>query len=994
MDEPKNPPDLNTPAARVPGNPADAAEPSVRPTNLTSDVTHESPGGPSVVPVASGTGPTAPTAFGRYAVRRSLGAGGFGEVFLGHDTVLDRPVAIKMLRPGSTLLLGEGDPALQEARTLAHLHHPGIVAIHDVGVHAGQMYVVSDYLDGPDLGRWLRHNRPAWPEAVRIVAAVAGALGHAHARLIIHRDVKPANIILTAGVAPVLVDFGLALGEEQAGGGEKGLVSGTLGYMSPEQAEGTAHRIDGRTDVYSLGVVLYEMLTGRVPFRATTIEELIRQVRDDEPQPPRQLVRDIPAELERVCLRRWRSASRIRYTTAGDFAEDLQRVLQAAASPVTPALAARPPTEAPPMPTPMLPGADVVSPTPFPAAVDTRTPPSVRRAREAERRQLTVLICGCDVFASERYLELDSENQADVLRAFLDTCETAVQQFGGTIVQSSDEGIVACFGFPLVYEDAAGRAARTGLAIFEGMKIPGERLRLADKLNLDRWVVIHTGAAVVESKAGGVSLVGEARNVAVRLEDVAVAGQVICTDGSHRLFQGRFQCASLGRQKIRSVPGPVELFRVEHVAVARSPIDAVAPAELSPLTGRDQEVGLLKDRWELAKEGMGQVVLIIGEPGLGKSRLVHTLKEHVLGQMMEGEVDAPVIEWRCSPHFQNTGLYPAIDFYEQALGFGREVAPQARFDLMLHRLEQYDLARPETVPLWASLLSLPTPDRYPPLALSPVRQREETFRAILDWLQTRAGRKPVLFVVEDLHWVDASTLEFLGQFLAEGLHDSILTLLTFRPEFKTPWPAVAHQTSLALNRLTRRQAGDLMRSKTKRALPEAVIQQIYDRTGGVPLFVEEFTKMVLESGAAAQSGEGSVGWQGLSAHEIPTTLQDIVMARLDRMEGDRDVAQLAAALGREFSYELLAAVANMDELTLEGALAKLVEAEILYRRAGRPDVPTASSTRSSKTRCTTRWSRGSASSSIDGSPKCWRRDSRRRPRPGRSCSPITSVRQA
>ena len=437
------------------------------------------------------------------------------------------------------------------------------------------------------------------------------------------------------------------------------------------------------------------------------------------------------------------------------------------------------------------------------------------------------------------------------------------------------------------------------------------------------------------SLVGAVSLVGEARNVAVRLEDVAVAGQVICTEASHRLFQGRFQCASLGRQKIKGVPVPVELFRVEHVAVAGSLIDAVAPAELSPLTGRDQEVGLLKDRWDQAKEGMGQVVLLIGEPGLGKSRLVHTMKQHVLGQMIEGEADAPVIEWRCSPHFQNTGLYPAIDFYERALAFDREVAPQARFDLMLRRLEQYDLARPETVPLWASLLSLPIPDRYPPLSLSPVRQREETFRVMLDWLHTRAARKPILFVVEDLHWVDASTLELLGQFLAEGLHDSILTLLTFRPEFKTPWPAVAHQTTLALNRLTQRQAGDLMRKKAKRALPEAVVQQIYDRTGGVPLFVEEFTTMVQESGLPDQEGDGSSHGQTLLGHEIPATLQDLVMARLDRIEGERELALLAATLGREFSYEVLSAVAALDEPTLQRGLAELVRAEILYAK-GRP----------------------------------------------------------
>jgi predicted ATPase len=501
-------------------------------------------------------------------------------------------------------------------------------------------------------------------------------------------------------------------------------------------------------------------------------------------------------------------------------------------------------------------------------------------------------------------------------------------------VQRNEDGILACFGYPVAFEDAASRAALAGLGLLESLTALSERLR-RQALELNPWVGIHTGPAVVEAGEESVSLVGEARNVAVRLGDIAESGQIVCTWATHRLIRTQFDCTGLGHRRIKGVSQPVEFFLIKGVAEGRSSIEAAEPAALSPLTGRDHEVSLLKDRWEQAQEGMGQFVPLIGEPGLGKSRLVYTLKQHVLGKMQEGEVDAPVIEWRGSPHYQNTGFYPAIEFYERALGFNREEPPPARFDRLLQRLESYHLARPEAVPLWASLLSLPTPARFPPLSLSPARQREETFQVMLDWLHTRAARRPVLFVVEDLHWVDASTLEFLGQFVAEGLHDSILTLLTFRPEFQSPWPAAAHQTGLALNRLTRRQAGDLMRKKTGAAVPEAVINQIYDRTGGVPLFVEEFTRMVQESGALHRAGEGGELAGPVPAREIPTTLQDLMTARLDRMEREREVAQLCAVLGRQFSHELLAAVADLDEAALQAELAKLAQVEILYPK-GRP----------------------------------------------------------
>ena len=292
------------------------------------------PGAVTGPPIA-GAAVVAPTSFGRYQVVKALGEGGFGAVYLGHDTQLDRAVAIKVFRGGAQGPAAESERLLQEARRLARLRHSGIVAVHDVGTQGGQVFVVSDYLDGQDLDRWLNDNAQSWQQAATIVAAVADALAHAHSQLTVHRDVKPANIILTSTGQPVLVDFGLALDDSSAGAGELGIVSGTPAYMAPEQVLGTAHRIDGRTDIYSLGVVLYQMLCGHVPFRSEKAHELLRQVRNNEPQPPRQVAQGIPTELERICLKALAKKLPERYTTAADFAEDLRRMLQAAPETMT-----------------------------------------------------------------------------------------------------------------------------------------------------------------------------------------------------------------------------------------------------------------------------------------------------------------------------------------------------------------------------------------------------------------------------------------------------------------------------------------------------------------------------------------------------------------------------------------------------------------------------------------------------------------------------------
>jgi len=382
--------------------------------------------------------------------------------------------------------------------------------------------------------------------------------------------------------------------------------------------------------------------------------------------------------------------------------------------------------------------------------------------------------------------------------------------------------------------------------------------------------------------------------------------------------------------------------RPKAVSGGRDELERPPPIALAPLTGRDTEFSLLKDRWEQAQEGMGQVLLVVGQPGLGKSRLVQSLTQRVQSQSSQSSLTADdesgigplnqhslVIEWRCSQHFQNSELHPVSEYLERFLRVGHDASPRACFDRLAQHLEDFDLSRPGQLALFAKLLFLPPNERYSATGLTPVREREETFRALGQWLRAHSRKRPILFVVEDLHWIDASTLEFLEHFILEGPQEPILTVLTFRPEFKTPWPAPAHQTTLALNRLTRRQVAEWIRRDAGATLPESLIAQIYHRTRGVPLLVEEFTRMAGESAVFGSSGFTPLSVSPASTRELPQTLQELVMVRLDRLSSNREVAQLAATLGREFDYGLLAAVVSVNEETLQAELEKLVSAGIL-----------------------------------------------------------------
>ena len=400
-----------------------------------------------------------------------------------------------------------------------------------------------------------------------------------------------------------------------------------------------------------------------------------------------------------------------------------------------------------------------------------------------------------------------------------------------------------------------------------------------------------------------------------------------------QLLGGFFACQPLGTPPLKGQAQPLAVYRVLYESMARSRLEAASSTGWTPLVGREQEVALLLERWGQVKDGVGQVVLLSGEAGIGKSRLVQVLQEQVAS-----EPQAWLTPCQCSPYHQHSALYPLIDLLERVvLRFEREESPQQKLRKLEGFLVQYGLPLPEAVPLFAALLSLPLGNDYAPLTVSPEQHKHQTLHALVTILLRLAAQQPVLFVMEDLHWVDPSTLELLSLLVDQGPTARILALLTFRPDFSPPWTGRAHLTQVTLPRLPRHQATELTgRVAHGKALPAEVVAQVVAKTDGVPLFVEELTKMVLESDLLHER-EGRYELTGpLPPLAIPTTLHDSLMARLDRLAAVKALAQLGATLGREFSYALLRAVAPWEEEIVHQGLHQLVDAEFLYQRGVPP----------------------------------------------------------
>jgi class 3 adenylate cyclase len=565
---------------------------------------------------------------------------------------------------------------------------------------------------------------------------------------------------------------------------------------------------------------------------------------------------------------------------------------------------------------------------PSPAAVVR----PVKSPASSERRQLTIVACNL-VDSTALSARLDPEDMRDLIASFHKVIADVVARFDGFVAQYPGEGVLIYFGYPAAHEHDTEQAVRVGLAILDAVGT----LKASPGVLLQARAGIATGLVVVGEPLGSDGTgqrvaIGETPNLAARLQAVAAPGEVVIAASTRRLVGRMFDCRPLGAEEVKGLPQAVEAWQVRGVAAGVSRFEARRAGALSPLVGRQEEIDLLLRRWDQAKRGEGRVVVLSGEPGIGKSRIAETLLER-----LDGEPQAR-LRYFCSPHHTHSPLYPFITQLEWAAGFEPGSGARAKLDRLEALLKPTSRNMPRDLALIADLLSLPTDGRYPALAVSPQQKREMTLTAILDQLDGMATQGPVLIVVEDGHWIDPTSQDLLDRMVARIANLPVLLVVTVRPELQPTWVGQPHVTMLPLSRLGRRDSARIIAGVSgNKELPDAVVEQVLAHTDGVPLFIEELTSTLLESGLLREKTDRYELDGPLPRLAIPTTLQASLVARLDRLGPVNDVAQIGAAIGREFAHELVAAVSDLAPMDLAAGLERLTGSGLVSRRGTPPD---------------------------------------------------------
>jgi class 3 adenylate cyclase/predicted ATPase len=548
----------------------------------------------------------------------------------------------------------------------------------------------------------------------------------------------------------------------------------------------------------------------------------------------------------------------------------------------------------------------------------------------AERRQVTVMFCDL-VGSTALSARLDPEDVREIISAYQKCVAEAVRRFDGFVAKYMGDGVLVYFGYPRAHEDDAERAVRAGLEIIRAVGALNSRAPLQARVGIATGLVV-VGDLIGSGEAQERGIIGETPNLAARLQALAEPGTIVVAASTRRLLGNLFKLRDLGRYEIKGLVEPIKAWAVESLSTSESRFDAAHTVRLTGFVGREAEIELLLDRKNMAWQGEGQIVLISGEAGIGKSRLAAQLSERVTSEPHTR------LRYQCSPYHRDSALHPFIAQLERAAGFETDDGTEKRLDKLEELLAMGTSRVRDVAPLFAALLSIPFVERYPPLTLSPTQQRRQTLAALLDQFEGLAGKRSILLFFEDLHWADPTSIELLDLTVDRIRHLPVLAIFTFRPEFEPLWAGLPNVRALELQRLDERYVHTIVEQVTGgRRLPGEVMGQIVKKTDGVPLFVEELTKTVLEAGILVEDA-GSYQLDGpLPPLAIPSTLHDSLMARLDRLAAVKEIAQIGAAIGREFPFPLLRAVVSRDEAALRSALVQLEAAELLFHRGELPE---------------------------------------------------------
>ncbi len=599
----------------------------------------------------------------------------------------------------------------------------------------------------------------------------------------------------------------------------------------------------------------------------------------------------------------------------------------------SPVVSGTPPTAAHPSPQPKEPSRS----PPSSQANERRFKSSTTKPKAAERRQLTVLFCDM-VGSSALSARIDPEELRDIMSDYRSICSEVVDRYDGHVAQYLGDGVLVYFGFPRAHEDDARRAAHAALEIVK--RIPQQRypVQQGDDIQLAVRVGVHTGLVVVGEIGGGDKrsmALGETPNIAARIQDHADQNTVIISEDTLHLLGDRFDCESLGDHPLKGFSQPIELFHVTQVRTQKNRFLGKRRKNHNKIVGRDQETDLILERFKQARKGVGQVVLLNGDPGLGKTRMVQMICE------MAADDQCTILDCCGAPYYKNSFLFPVMDMVRRIIGLTNNSDEHQQLSRIQQTIATLGMDTQTVTPVLAELLSIPMSDsndtQLEIASFTPQQKKLQTLNTLVELLKTLAQQRFILLVVEDLQWVDPSTIELLSQLINQPGLSNIFAVFTFRNEFSSPWQPRANLTQITLNRLTQKQSGSMIRQLCERkTLPMEVFTEIISKTDGIPFFVEELTNNVLRSSLLIEKEDHFELSSNMSQLGIPSTLQDSLMSRLDDLGEDKELAQISATLGREFNHELLSAVSKQDETQFQASINRLLNAELFFQQGQAP----------------------------------------------------------